>query len=674
MEHKFTNRLIEETSPYLLQHAHNPVDWYPWGEEALKKAKKEDKLILVSIGYSACHWCHVMEHESFEDEETAALMNEFFVCIKVDREERPDIDQVYMLAVQLMAGQGGWPLNCFTLPDGRPIYGGTYFPNQNWRNVLLQLHDFYRNNPEKAREYATELVKGLRQTELIKIEKEEVSFNLDDAKTMLNNWRQYFDWVEGGPNKAPKFPLPNNFEFLLRYNYHLPNEELAKYIELTLTKMAYGGIYDQIGGGFSRYSVDNLWKVPHFEKMLYDNAQLVSLYSQAYSANPLPLYKDVIYETLEFIRREMTSEEGGFYSALDADSEGEEGKFYVWQKLELERLLGKDFQVFADYYNVNSIGFWEHENHILLRKKKEEELAELHKLSLDQLKEIIKKSKSLLLSEREKRIRPGLDDKQLTSWNALMIKAYVDAYNVFSEKDFLESAEKCTTFILNKLSNKNGGLNHSYKKGISKINGYLEDYCFFIEALIALYEATFEEKWLIKAKEFAEYCIHNFYDEESAMFFFTSKEDEELIARKTEINDNVIPASNSSLAKALFKLGHFFSEEKYIKMSEQMLKNVKKNMSYYPSGYSNWGLLLFDFAAPFYEIAICGEQAEISKNELNKKFNPNKIIAGSKGISKLPLLENRLVKDKTFIYVCQNKTCSLPLENLKEAILQIERV
>ncbi|UPT66233.1 MAG: thioredoxin domain-containing protein [Sphingobacteriales bacterium JAD_PAG50586_3] len=400
---KYTNQLINETSPYLLQHAHNPVNWYPWGEEALAKAKAENKMLLVSVGYSACHWCHVMERECFENEEVAALMNEYFINIKVDREERPDIDQVYMSAVQLMTGRGGWPLNCITLPDGRPIYGGTYFPKDNWMAILQQMAEIFTYERERAEDYAAKLTEGVALSGLA-IKSTATDINWDGVlNETVATWMNNLDNVEGGPARAPKFPLPNNYLFLLRYATLYKNENLLKHVNLTLTKMAYGGIYDQLGGGFARYSVDGFWKVPHFEKMLYDNAQLVSLYAEAYKATGIVLYKEVVDDTLGFIERELTSPEGLFYSALDADSEGEEGKFYVWKKEELTALLGNDFAVFADYFNINLEGLWEHGNYILLRKKDEQTLAAQHGLSVSDLKDKVASWKNLLLAERAKK-------------------------------------------------------------------------------------------------------------------------------------------------------------------------------------------------------------------------------------------------------------------------------
>jgi uncharacterized protein YyaL (SSP411 family) len=667
-EHAYTNALINETSPYLLQHAHNPVNWYPWGDEALEKAKKENKLILVSIGYSACHWCHVMEHESFEDTAVARLMNDHFICIKVDREERPDIDQVYMNAVQLMTGSGGWPLNCFALPDGRPVYGGTYFPKQQFMSVLVSLADLYRNDTAKAIDYAERLTEGIQKSELIKLNTGKPQFSMDTLKRTVDVWKERFDNKEGGPMRAPKFPLPNNYEFLLHYYFASKDETLLDHIHLTLKKMAWGGIYDQVGGGFARYSTDTLWKAPHFEKMLYDNAQLVTLYCEGYRLSKDPLYKNVVEETLAFIEREMTSPEGAFYSALDADSEGEEGKYYVWTKEELAKILGDDYSLFADYFNVNNNGLWEHGNYILLRNQPDAVIAKQHTITADELHKKITDLKKKVLSVREKRIRPGLDDKTLTSWNALMLKAYADAYNTFGDARYLEAALKNANFILQKQKRSDGGLNHNYKNGKSNINGYLEDYSFTIEAFIALYEASLDEKWLNEAKQLADFTVTHFHDKNSVMFWFTSDLDKALIARKMEVMDNVIPSSNSSMAKALFLLGNYFDNAEYISLSKQMLNNVQHDMAQYGSGYSNWGLLLLWQTAPFYEVAIVGNSVDEKRAELLRNYLPNMIFAGSRSSSRLPLLEDKYVESKTLIYICENKACKLPVSDAGEAL------
>lgn len=668
----YTNHLIHESSPYLLQHAHNPVDWYPWNDSTLAKAKAEQKPLLISIGYSACHWCHVMEKECFENVKVAEIMNAHFICIKVDREERPDIDQVYMNAVQLMTGSGGWPLNCFALPDGRPIYGGTYFPKEKWKNVLLNIADLYKNQSEKVLDYATKLTEGVQQSELIPKKKEKVEFTAAQLDSIYTKWSKLMDFHEGGPDRAPKFPLPNNYQFLLRYAHFSKNDEALKQVKLTLDKMAFGGIYDHLGGGFARYSTDYLWKVPHFEKMLYDNAQLVSLYSEAFQATKNPLYKKVVEETLEFIERELTSSEGAFYSALDADSEGEEGRYYVWKKEELEKLLKANFALFSSYYNVNELGYWEHGNYILLRKKQDEEIAKEFKIEISELHHGLNTCKEILLKEREKRVRPGLDDKILCSWNALMVKGYSDAYRVFGEKKYLATAEKSAQFLQERMVQNDGSLWHNYKNGKTSINGFLEDYSFCIEAFISVYEATLNEHYLDEAEKLMNYALVHFYDEESGFFFFTSSKANPLIARKMETSDNVIPASNSSMAKSLFMLGHYFDRVDYLEKSDQMLRNVMHLMEQYGSGYSNWGMLLLQRVAPFYEIAICGEQAGEFRAQLEHYFIPNKLIAGSKTLSKLPLLDMKYVKGKTLFYVCQNRTCNAPVSSITEVLKQIK--
>jgi uncharacterized protein YyaL (SSP411 family) len=572
-----------------------------------------------------------------------------------------------------MTGHGGWPLNCFALPDGRPIYGGTYFPKQQWKNILLNLADLYKNETQKALDYAAQLTEGVRLAELVKVNESKEDFSADTLYHCYENWKPRFDTIEGGPNKAPKFPLPNNYQFLLRYaNYSdADNELLLEHIDLTLKKMAYGGIYDQIGGGFARYSVDHLWKVPHFEKMLYDNAQLVTLYCEAFQATNNPLYKQIVYETLAFVERELTSPEGAFYSALDADSEGVEGKYYVWTKKELEQILENDFAVFADYFNVNETGFWEHENYILLRHDDDERIADKHSISVNTLKEIIEKCKRTLLAVREKRIRPGLDDKTLTSWNALMLKGFVDASNVFDDAAFLEVAVRNADFILQKMLVDESKLYHAYKNGKATINGFLEDYCFTIEAFIALYQACFDEKYLTYANKLMSYCIQHFQEQESGMFYFTSDEDKALITRKMELSDNVIPSSNSSIAKSLFMLGHYMENENYISMSRKMLNNVLSEIESYGPGYSNWAMLLLHFISPFYEVAIVGKAVDEKYKSFQKHYLPNVIFAGSSSESALPLLKNRFTENETFIYVCENKTCFKPVSEVDEALKQI---
>lgn len=674
---KYTNELINETSPYLLQHAHNPVNWFPWNDKALKAAKNQKKLIVISVGYSACHWCHVMEHESFEDTEVADLMNEHFINIKVDREERPDVDQVYMNAVQLMTGRGGWPLNVVALPDGRPVWGGTYFPKEQWMQALQQIQKLYNQQPEKLEEYASKLNDGIQQMELIPKNESPADFKGSILKESVNAWSENFDHKRGGLNYAPKFMMPNNYHFLLRYAYQKEDKELQEFVNLTLNRMAKGGIYDHIGGGFSRYSVDADWHVPHFEKMLYDNGQLVSLYADAYLITKNPLYKETVEETLEFVKEELTGKNGNFYSALDADSQNsqgelEEGAFYVWQKDELKSLLNDDFNLFSDYFNINNYGYWENKNYVLIRSTDKTEFLEKHQVSKKELEAKISSWKSLLKNERNKRSKPRLDNKSLTSWNAIMLKGYLDAYHVLGKDEYLQIAKKNANFILEKQLTPDGGLYRNFNKNKSNINGYLEDYAHVIQAFLDLYEITFDKKWLISARDLSNYTIDHFYNDANGMFYFTSNEDEDLISRTMEVRDNVIPASNSVMAKNLFKLGLHFLNERYQNMSKQMLNQVKKDLIDYPSGHSNWLDLMLNFTNPYYEMVIVGEDALKKSEELQMTYIPNKLLAGDIKESNLPLLENRFNEDETLIYVCENNTCRYPVKTIREAIDQLD--
>ena len=671
------NQLAAESSLYLRQHAHNPVHWYAWSNEAWEKAKRENKLVLVSIGYSSCHWCHVMERESFEDSATAKLMNDNFVCIKVDREERPDIDAIYMKAVQLMTGSGGWPLNCFTLPNGKPIYGGTYFPNAKWKELIVQLNQFYNDNPAQAQQYADELTQGIKHPEIMPASFNETTLTKDVLASTVTNWKKYLDNVEGGPNRSPKFPLPNNYEFLMRYASANNDHDLMKHVNLTLEKMAYGGIYDQIGGGFARYSTDSLWKVPHFEKMLYDNAQLISLYSQAYQLTGNELYKDIVYETAGFLKREMSDNSGGYYSALDADSEGEEGKFYVWSKDELSNIPLPNLhdsierEVFFDYYNVTRLGFWEDDKYILLRKHSDAEIANKYKLSQKELHNFINVVKATLLAERTKRIRPGLDTKQVTSWNALMVTALCKAYNAFGDQEFLTEAKKTMSNLLaTALSSDNKLLHTESQHGKMKC-GYLDDYAFTTTALINLYQATFNEEYLNKARAFADDAIAMYHDSGDGLFWYTSSLNHDLISRTKEVSDNVIPASNSEMATALFLLGQYYDNSYYSDMSANMLKQVQKDMTQWGSAYSNWMMLQMNLTGEFHQTVIAGIDAEKKRKELSRKYIPNTLFAGSAQASQLPLLESRVVHNKTYIYICSNNTCKLPIESATEAFKQL---
>ena len=676
-EHEHTNSLINETSPYLLQHAHNPVDWHAWSPETLERAKKEDKMLLISVGYAACHWCHVMERESFEDPDVAAIMNEHFINVKVDREERPDVDQIYMSAVQLLTGRGGWPLNCVALPDGRPIWGGTYFPKENWINVLTQLANLYANEREKAEEYAEQLTQGVQQTGLITLNESPAEFTVQEMERSLENWKPNMDPKNGGRMGAPKFPMPVNLDFLLRYGMQRNDPALKDYVNTSLTQMAYGGIFDHVGGGFARYSVDDHWHIPHFEKMLYDNGQLLSLYSKAYKANGNPLYREVAVEIAAFVERELYDGNGGFYSSLDADSENEqgeleEGAFYVWTQEELQGLLGPDLELFADYYNVNDYGKWERNVYHLIRSVSDEAFCSEKGIEQAELQDKVKGWKKKLREEREKRSRPRLDDKILTSWNALMLKGYVDAYAAFEDEHYLEMALKSAHFLQRNMMQPDGGLYRNHKAGKSTLDAYLEDYATVIDAYISLYEITLNESWLQSAKQFADYCYDHFYDDTSKMFYFTSDREKDLISRKIETDDNVIPSSNAILAECLFRLGHYYGNAHYQKSARTMLNNMNRNLVEYGAGSARWLGLYANFLGDFYEIAVVGQEAGQRVREINREFLPNKLIAGSVKESALPLLAHKYDKKGTTIYVCIDGACKLPVNSTEKALEQID--
>lgn len=665
-----TNKLINETSPYLLQHAHNPVNWQPWGQEALKEAQEQDKLIVVSIGYAACHWCHVMEHESFEDSVIAAKMNANYVSIKVDREERPDIDQIYMDAAQLLTGRGGWPLNVITLPDGRPIFAGTYFPKENWAKVLDYFAGVYQNEREKALEQAEKVTKGIAENEMPTFNEQGMSYSLDSVAVIQSNFMRQMDMIEGGREGAPKFPMPSAYEAMLVQDYFMDDPKLREAVKVTLDKMADGGIYDHLGGGFARYSTDAEWIVPHFEKMLYDNAQLISLYSHGYQVFRDAKYEQAVRETIEFCNRELSDPDGGFYSSLDADSEGEEGKFYVWDEDEIDSLLMGNAEVFKEYYGVTRRGNFEGKN-ILLRSESKEKLASKFDLSVTEVSNIIDAGKATLMKTRDTRIRPGLDDKVLTSWNALMILGLVDAHFAFGDVSYLKRAQRAGEFLIKKQVQESGQILRNYKAGRSTINGFLDDYAFTILAFVKLYEATFDEKWIYSAKELKNYVDDHFYDPESQMYYYTADNDEKLIARKMELNDNVIPGSNSAMAHALFQLGQYFYQQEDLKRVEQMVANSLQNLVAYPHYYSNWARLYMLLGNQHYEVAVVGDNAESLRSELAQEFLPNKILLGGKDEGTLELLKGKAVNDKTFIYVCTNKSCKLPVTEASKALEQM---
>lgn len=672
------NDLIKETSPYLLQHAYNPVNWKAWNDESLALAKVQNKLIVISVGYSACHWCHVMEEESFENDSVAKLMNDKFINIKVDREERPDVDQVYVNAVTLMTGSAGWPLNVIALPDGKPVFGGTYFTKDQWLKVLEQTSSLYETEPQKMIAYAEQLTEGVKKMDLIEVNNDENPFKESQLENMVANLKTNLDFELGGQKKAPKFPMPSHLNFSLRYAHHYNDQQLLEYVTTSLDKMANGGLYDQIGGGFSRYSVDDKWHVPHFEKMLYDNAQLVSTYANAYKLTGNKYYKQIITETLNFIKNKMTSTEGTFYSSIDADSKNEsdeleEGVYYTWTKEELKNILKEDYDLFKQYYNINNIGFWEKGHYILYRIESDSQFIEKNQLDPIQFSSKLSEWKKLLLVERDKRKSPRLDGKALTSWNAMMLNAYLDAYKAIGENEYLQIALKNAEFIRDKQLQNNGQLLHSYKDEISSIDGFLEDYAHVISAFINLYQVTMDRSWLNLAKDVMDNSIKHFQNKENNMFYFTSNNGSNLIARKTEVYDNVIPSSNSVQAKNLFQLGLYFYDKEYSKLARQMLSNVSNDIEKSPTAFTNWLNLYLNYVKPFYEVAISGPEAKIKLKDINTAYLPNIIVAGSTNDDDLPLLINKFAEGNTSIFVCVNGTCKLPVQEVKMAINQINK-
>ena len=668
------NRLADETSPYLLQHAHNPVDWYPWGPAALARAQAEQKPILVSIGYAACHWCHVMERESFENEQVARVMNEHFVCIKVDREERPDVDQVYMEAVQAMGIQGGWPLNVLLTPAAKPFYGGTYFAPGNWVKLLESVAQAYAGEHRAELEGSAERFAQVLQTS--ELAKYGASGSLggamsdEDFKLLVYNLSQRFDRERGGTNRAPKFPMPSIWRFLLR-TYHITgSEQVLRQVNLTLREMAWGGIYDQVGGGWARYSVDAEWLVPHFEKMLYDNGQLLSLYSEAYQVTQEPLYRAVVYQTVAWLRRELTNPEGGFYSSLDADSEGEEGKFYVWTREELQHTLGDEEPLAAAYYNCTGVGNWEHGRNILHRTLPDFDFAQQHDLTPEVLAELVQGWQKKLLAARAHRVRPGLDDKVLTGWNALMLSGLVAAYRAFGDAELLQLALRNAGFLQANLR-QGPRLLRTWKNGRATINGFLEDYALVIEAYLALYEATFVESWLREAETLTGYVLDNFFDPAEQQFFYTDASAEPLIARKKELFDNVIPGSNSVMAHNLLRLGRLLENDEYQQLAATMLQQVQALVVQEPQHLTNWASLYAALLRPGAEVAIVGAEFDAFRQQLSRQFLPTDVLAGGPRASELPLLQHRGETGRTTIYVCRHRACQLPVHSVPEALAQL---
>jgi uncharacterized protein YyaL (SSP411 family) len=669
------NRLGKETSPYLIQHAHNPVDWYPWGDEAIQKARNEDKPILVSIGYSACHWCHVMERESFENEETAKIMNENFVNIKIDREERPDLDHIYMDAVQAMTGSGGWPLNVFLTTDLKPFYGGTYFPPQraynrsSWKEILLSISKIYREKRNEINEQAENLTQHLLQSNqfgLISVDnKVERLFTKETGDQIFAAIIKSADTVDGGFGKAPKFPQTFTIQYLLHYYYHTKNEDALKQACLSLDKMIQGGIYDQIGGGFARYSTDNRWLVPHFEKMLYDNALLVIVLCEAYQITQKELYKVAVERTLQFIEREMMSEEGGFYSAFDADSEGMEGKFYVWNKEEIEQLLGNEASLFCEFFDVTESGNWEHSN-ILNTPLQLEQFSNKKGIPPADLSKRFDQGMQKLLDHRNKRIPPSLDDKILLGWNALMNIAYSKAFAAFNNESYKHRAKENMDFLLGRFKNKQEkGLHHTYKNGEAKYPAFLDDYAFLIHALIHLQEITGIGSYLEKARSLCQYVIEHFEDTQAGLFFFTNKDQKDILVHKKELYDGAVPSGNSIMAWNLYYIGVVFDLPDWKEKALMACGSLYDVVTKYPTSFGIWATNILGLAYGIPEVALTGQQIESLRNEFLRTFIPFRIFQSSTLETKdFPLLAGKKISNKPLLFLCKNYSCQQPVTEM----------
>lgn len=689
----YTNQLVHESSPYLLQHAHNPVNWFPWCDEALSKAKKENKPILVSIGYAACHWCHVMERESFEDMDTAKIMNEYFVNIKIDREERPDLDHIYMDAVQAMTGSGGWPLNVFLTPDGKPFYGGTYFPPQkaynrpSWQETLLGVAQAFTERRNEIDAQAENLTEHLLQSNTFGSQKtsgEENLFTVEKPTETFHAIMKSADREWGGFGKAPKFPQTFTIQFLLRYYHISKNEEALSQALLSLDKMIEGGIYDQIGGGFARYSTDTEWLAPHFEKMLYDNALLVSVLSEAYQLTRKERYKEVIEETMEFVQRELFHSQSanednsivaaGFYSALDADSEGVEGKFYVWSLEEVKAVLGKDAVTFYEYYDVTGQGNWEHTN-ILRVKKPIEAFATQKNIPVEELRKLFRKNRHQLLEQRNKRIRPQLDDKIILGWNALMNTACSKAFSATGNETYRQLAISNMNFLLVKFAAVDGkGLHHTWKNNVARYPAFLDDYAFLIQALLHLQEITADTKWLFKAQSFTELVLENFSEAETPFFYYTPERQKDIIVRKKEIYDGAVPSGNAIMADNLYRLSVLLDKSDWKERCLNMVSSLGKAIIRYPTSFGNWACLLQEIISGTNEIAIIGEDFSKIHQEILEKYIPHKILmAAATGEKALPLLAGKSATRSTTIFLCRNYTCRNPVFSTNQLMSLIDK-
>lgn len=672
MQNRQPNALIHATSPYLLQHAYNPVRWQEWNDDSLAQAVRENKPIVVSIGYSSCHWCHVMEHQSFENDDIADIMNEYFVCIKVDREERPDIDHLYMDAVQAMGQNGGWPLNVFLTPDQKPFYGGTYYPPAAWAQLLTNIHKMWVQRRDDIFNSAESLAAHLADMNLDRFRKQSDQEFQEQLTTMFQQLAQKFDHTDGGLDKAPKFIMPSVWQWTLRHHYLTGNPESLAHTLFTLRRIAMGGIYDQLGGGFARYSVDGHWFVPHFEKMLYDNAQLLSLYSEAYRISRDPFFKTVIDETAGWLMRDMRSQEGAFYSALDADSEGVEGKFYCWTHDELQSLLpADDFELFCFYYGVTPEGNWEHGLNILKRDHTDADVAARFQLDVDTMASRLAQCREQLLALRATRVHPGLDDKLVTAWNALAITGFTDAWRATGNLLYYQQAQETAHFLMRHVYD-GQVLYRSFKQRRSTTTGFLEDYACMIQALINLYQMDFDEQWIQQAEALMNYTLTNFFDEQENYFLYSSKQAAPLIANRKELFDNVIPSSNSIMARNLWQLGTLLDRDDWKALATTMVQSISALIVSEPNYMSNWGIALQEISKGLAEVAFVGPDAAALHRSFCEAYHPLALTYGTAtATTHMPLLAGKYTEGSTHIYVCRNKTCQLPVTSVADAEAQL---
>lgn len=662
------NELSKESSPYLLQHANNPVQWHAWNSTNIENAKKLGLPLLISVGYASCHWCHVMEHESFMDEEVADIMNRYFYCIKVDREERPDVDQVYMTAANIITGKGGWPLNCFALADGRPFHAGTYYPKAQWLNLLENVHHQFIHKHEQIVSYAERLTAGIRIQETAITDALSSQIKRESIVQMVELWKHKWDMKWGGTVGAPKFPMPVNFDFLIAYLHYNDDAQAEDFVTTSLIKIASGGLYDQLGGGFARYAVDDRWKIPHFEKMLYDNAQLLEVYSEEFKRSQNPLFKVIIDETIEWLQTEMLDSSGLYQSAIDADSEGSEGRYYVWTKEELQAVLKDDFEFARDYFSIDESGYWEHDQYILLRWNSIKAISEKHNISTEEVQNKAAAIKVKLLNARVKRQAPSKDNKCLCSWNGMLLSGLCKSYNATGNLEYLKHSAKLADAMINTFVHEHEVL-HSAVNASASITGLLEDYAFAAKGLLDLYSSSGEEYYYHKSLTIYNLAIQYFYNSNKGIYHFNLKN--ELIVQTAELYDNVTPSTNAVMVNLNILFGLLEARTDWLSIGQGLLEKVQQHMTEYPVGHSYWAKSHLMLSYPFYEVAVIGNMADEFASELKKQHLPQCFIVHSTEASNMAIFKNRFVDGKTLIYVCQHGSCSLPKENISDVLDEV---